>query len=386
MPDGLVPGLRPPRNRDGSIYASDGMDDTSSNAPFPVSVQSRQGSQPQQQQQQQFDRQTPGIGGLPQLFNNQSTGGSLGGVTVGIGGGGGGRMFQPPFRGEPSPLSPNGPNTLHRLPPGLANLGGRPPHDPNAYLNGNVVGSMGLGGVGLGGIPGNPVGGGAGGPQHQHQSFNGFGGGSNPSTNFGIGGMGGIGGLGGMNVGGGGGPHGGQRGSGGPGQLPIQSLLNSGGNTGMLSGHHPDFTVQPQHHHPGIGVGVGVRQGQHQQPSHGHLSLGGGGGGPPTAGIPGGLRGPFVQTGASGPGGPGPGGLPSSIQAQLGIRQQHQQHIMPGVMPPPQLHHLGPQQQHGGGRGGGGLHGLHPGHGHGHGQSQNEHLLSMLMGGLVPRE
>lgn len=403
MPDGLVPGLRPTRGREGSIYASDIIDDASPNAPFAISVQQRQGPQSQQQQQQQqFDRQTPGIGGLPQLFNNQNASGSLGNINVGIGAGGGGggngggRMFQPPFRGEPSPLSPNGPNTLHRLPPGLANLGGRPPHDPNAYLNGNVVGGMGLGGVGLGGIPGNPVvGGGAGGPQHQHQSFNGFGGGATPSANFGIGGMGGMGSLGGMNVGGGGvgGLHAGQRGSGGPGQLPIQSLLNSGGGNGMLSGHHPDFTVQPQHHHPGIGVGMrGGLQGQQQlqqqqQASHGHLSLGGGGGGgPPTGGIPGGLRGQFVQPGASGPGGPGAGGLPSSIQAQLGIRQQQQQHMMPGVIPPPQLQHLGPQQQHGVGGGGGGLHGLHPGHGHGHGQTQNEHLLSMLMGGLVPRE
>lgn len=384
MPDGLVPGLRPARNRDGSIYTSDGMDEATSNpSPFSLSVQPGRG---QSQQQQQFDRQTSGVGGLPQLYNSQNVGMSGGG-----GGGGGnnnGRMFQPTFRADPSLLNPGGPTALQRLPPGLANLGGRPPHDPNAYLNGSVVGGLGLG-MGLAGgmqgpvVPGNAVGGG-GGPQHQHQPFNGFGGNASPANNFGIGGgMGGMSVIGGMNLGGGAGlggaPGGGQRTGGPSGQLPLQGLLNSGGNAMISStAHHPDFTVQhqPHHHHHHPGPGVRGPPPLHQQPPHGQLSLGGGGG-PPPSGIPGGARGAFVQSGVSGP---VPAGLPP-LQAQLAsLRpQQQQQHMLPGMMPPPQMQHLGPQQP-------GAMHGLHHGHGHGHGQSQNEHLLSMLMGGLVPRE
>ncbi|GJJ13781.1 hypothetical protein Clacol_008038 [Clathrus columnatus] len=369
VPDGLVPGLRPARNRDGSIYTSDGIDDTAPTPPF--SIQPRQG-QGQQQQQQQFDRQTPGIGGLPQIYNSQN-------ASVGMGGG---RMFQPPFRAEPSPLNPVNPNTLQRLPPGLANLGGRPPHDPSAYVNGGVVPGLGVG-MGLGGLdgPGNAVGGGA--LQHQQQAFNGFGGNANPSGNFGgpigMGGMGmsGLGAIGGMNVGASLGVPGGQRGGVGGGQapLPIQTLLNPNGNA-MLSptGHHPEFTVQqhhphhPHHHHHPSSVGLrGPPQGLQNQQSTPH--------GPPPPGIS--VRSAFGQ-----PGAPGSVGLSPAIQAQLGLRQQQQQqqqahHILPGMIPPPQMQHLAQQQP-------GGLHGLH--HGHGHGQAQNEHLLSMLMGGLAQRE
>lgn len=56
--------------------------------------------------------------------------------------------MQPPFRNGNSPVQ----NPLHappqqRLPPGLANLGGRPPHDPTQF----VGSGMGIGG----GLPGN---------------------------------------------------------------------------------------------------------------------------------------------------------------------------------------------------------------------------------------
>ncbi|PFH54632.1 hypothetical protein AMATHDRAFT_44461 [Amanita thiersii Skay4041] len=107
VPDGMVPGLRtvPPRGRD-TLY-SEGLEDVVPHL--------------QRQQQQRVDAIYSG--GAP-MFAPQ------GGRNVGI------PMQHAHFRGGPSPISGQQgplPNT-QRLPPGLANLGGRPPHDPTQFL------------------------------------------------------------------------------------------------------------------------------------------------------------------------------------------------------------------------------------------------------------
>ena len=242
-------------------------------------------------QQQHFER--PHAQQIPPLYSNQAPGGGMG---MGAGNRG---MFQqqqqPPFRVEPNPMGGlNGPAGLQqRLPPGLANLGGRPPHDPNGYINAPLqLGGMGMQGPGGAGL--------------QQQQFNGFG--TNAS------GAGGFGGL---------PPQQQQQQQRGP--LPLQMLNNA---NALAASGHPDFTVQP----PPI-----VR-------------------GPPPRGMHGGF---------GAPGGQGP------MQGPLGMRtQQGGPHMLPQMMPP----HI-PQQQ---------LPGLAM-HG-GQAQTQNEHLLSMLMGGLGPRE
>lgn len=70
-------------------------------------------------------------------------------------------LQQQQFRGNPSPSQNSIPGSSQRLPPGLANLGGRPPHDPSQYINP----PMGLPG---GGMTSNP-------PAQNFNNFNGGG-------------------------------------------------------------------------------------------------------------------------------------------------------------------------------------------------------------------
>ncbi|ESK98364.1 hypothetical protein Moror_114 [Moniliophthora roreri MCA 2997] len=125
-PDGLVPGLRsvpPPRNRENGAMFNDPLDETVLlNQRMPL------------QQQRTMDQLYPGQ--LPTGFGQQT------GRNVGI------PVQQQQFRGGPSPTIPSQHISVHnnqqRLPPGLANLGGRPPHDPSQLLGIQGLGSQGL--------------------------------------------------------------------------------------------------------------------------------------------------------------------------------------------------------------------------------------------------
>ncbi|KAF9240938.1 hypothetical protein BU15DRAFT_61250 [Melanogaster broomeanus] len=115
VPDGMVPGLRsapPPRNRQNSAMFSDYPEES-----IPFSGQRG----PAQMYQ----------GPMP---SNHMQHGNMGR--------GGGMPMAAQFRGAPSP---NHLATGQRLPPGLANLGGRPPHEPTQFvglLNGGPHGSL----------------------------------------------------------------------------------------------------------------------------------------------------------------------------------------------------------------------------------------------------
>lgn len=109
VPDGMVPGLRslpPPRIRQNAAMFSDIQDDPSQFNVHRGSAQMYQGTMPPIQ--------------LP--HTNVGRGGTL-------------PMQGGQHRGGPSPnsLAP-----AQRLPPGLANLGGRPPHDPNPFINSSI--------------------------------------------------------------------------------------------------------------------------------------------------------------------------------------------------------------------------------------------------------
>ncbi|KAG9222963.1 hypothetical protein CCMSSC00406_0000348 [Pleurotus cornucopiae] len=117
VPDGMVPGLRNaplPRGHDNGGMFPDAMDELHF---------ARQQRMPLQQRvpEQMFPGQVP-------MFSQQP------GRNAGI------PIQQPPFRGGPSPISLQNqlqnqlPNHGQRLPPGLANLGGRPPHEPNQFM------------------------------------------------------------------------------------------------------------------------------------------------------------------------------------------------------------------------------------------------------------
>lgn len=140
VPDGMVPGLRAnlPRNREiGNLY-SDPVDD-----PIQFNVQ-------RVTQQRNLDY----LGSVPQLYNQQPA-----------------RL--PQFRGGPSPHNQQHPliGAQQRLQPGLANLGGRPPHEPGQFLGHPPAGMHGM----LGNAPS---------LQQQQPPFNSFNGGSN--LNFGV--------------------------------------------------------------------------------------------------------------------------------------------------------------------------------------------------------
>lgn len=111
MPDGMVPGLRsaPPRNRENIGMYPDGLDDG-----IHFNVQRI----PQQRTPDQYSGLPPSIYAQQGIRNP-------------------GVPLQPHYRGGPSPISNQQnhlPTSQQRLPPGLANLGGRPPHEPSQFL------------------------------------------------------------------------------------------------------------------------------------------------------------------------------------------------------------------------------------------------------------
>jgi hypothetical protein len=117
VPNGLVPGLRStfPSRRESGMF-QDPLDELSA-----FSVQQR--IPPQRAVDQMYSAP------LPSMYPSQTNMPRNSGLPV-----------QQPFRNG------NSPNATHihsspqqRLPPGLANLGGRPPHDPSPFL-GSIVG------------------------------------------------------------------------------------------------------------------------------------------------------------------------------------------------------------------------------------------------------
>ncbi|KZS93112.1 hypothetical protein SISNIDRAFT_100865 [Sistotremastrum niveocremeum HHB9708] len=184
--DNMVPGLRPNRLRDVPQIGAmgDSLDDPASFAVQRFPPGSLEHSQTRSH---------------AAMLNNQALGASRGQnlpfSTTG-------------YRGGPSPIG--GPNVMpshnqQRLPPGLANLGGRPPHDPSHFI-GNPMGAMHANGL----------------PQAQPQfPFQGNVG--NAGTVFGM-----------------------QQHPRGP-TIPNQNMLPPGFGV-VAGGHHPsamDFTVQP---------------------------------------------------------------------------------------------------------------------------------------------
>ncbi|TCD63396.1 hypothetical protein EIP91_005604 [Steccherinum ochraceum] len=117
VPDGMVPGLRPaprPRSREpsGALF-NEHLDD-----PIQFSLQQRM-----QQQPRNLEQMYSGP-----MYNHQPAQ-QAPGRNASI------HLQQAQFRGGPSPLQGSIPNPGNRLPPGLANLGGRPPHDPSQFIN-----------------------------------------------------------------------------------------------------------------------------------------------------------------------------------------------------------------------------------------------------------
>ncbi|KZT74709.1 hypothetical protein DAEQUDRAFT_760734 [Daedalea quercina L-15889] len=263
VPDGMVPGLRPapPRSRSrepSGVLFNEQLDD-------PLHFNARL------QQQRSLDQIYPGS--VPSMYSQQPNMLRNGGLP----------LQQQQFRGNPSPISNQ--NVLggpgQRLPPGLANLGGRPPHDPSQYL-----------GAPMGGMGGGLQGGVHGGSSLQQGGFNSLGGGG-----LGAAGMAGF--------------------NGGPPQLrgpapqnPLSlNSLNSMANIGLQN--QLDLRAANQAQLLGMGGGMG-------------------------GGLGAGLRG-------QGPGF-GPQHVPSGqLPSHMSMRQQQQQlpsHLMPHMLPP----HL-PQQQ-----------------------------------------
>ncbi|OSD03522.1 hypothetical protein PYCCODRAFT_1476918 [Trametes coccinea BRFM310] len=120
VPDGLVPGLRPapPRSRSresGGVLFNEQIDD-----PLHFNVQ---------RLTQQRNMEQMYNGPVPSMYTQQP----------GMVRNGGLPMQQGQFRGA-SPISSQNPlqPPSQRLPPGLANLGGRPPHDPSQFLGAGV--------------------------------------------------------------------------------------------------------------------------------------------------------------------------------------------------------------------------------------------------------
>ena len=106
VPDGMVPGLRsvpPPRSRQGSAMFSDFPDE-------PIQFNNGQRAPTQIYH-----------GPVPSIHMQHSNIGRNGPMS----------MQPTQFRGAPSP---NHLASVQRLPPGLANLGGRPPHEPGQFV------------------------------------------------------------------------------------------------------------------------------------------------------------------------------------------------------------------------------------------------------------
>ncbi|KAI6044965.1 hypothetical protein EDC04DRAFT_181199 [Pisolithus marmoratus] len=108
VPDGMVPGLRslPPRIRQNAAMFSDVQDDPSQFNVQRGSAQMYQGAIPSIH----LPHTNVGRGGTLPVQGAQHRGGP-----------------------SPNPLAP-----AQRLPPGLANLGGRPPHDPNPFVSSSI--------------------------------------------------------------------------------------------------------------------------------------------------------------------------------------------------------------------------------------------------------
>jgi zinc finger CCCH domain-containing protein 13 len=118
VPDGMVPGLRStfPSRRESGMF-QDPLDELAA-----FNVQQR--IPPQRAVDQIYP-----VAPIPSIYPNQTNVPRNSGLPV-----------QQPFRNGNSPSA----TLLHsspqqRLPPGLANLGGRPPHDPSQFL-GSIVG------------------------------------------------------------------------------------------------------------------------------------------------------------------------------------------------------------------------------------------------------
>ncbi len=116
VPNGMVPGLRStfPSRRDGGMF-QDSLDELSV-----FNVQQR--IPPQRAVDQMYSAP------LPSMYPNQANMPRNSGLPV-----------QQPFRNGNSPNATHLHSSPQRLPPGLANLGGRPPHDPSQFL-GSIVG------------------------------------------------------------------------------------------------------------------------------------------------------------------------------------------------------------------------------------------------------
>lgn len=132
VPDGMVPGLRPipppNRGREHPMHFSDQEDQIHYNLQRLAQQQQLQQQQQQTLNQRNLDPLYSG-GPNPALFAQQSGRHGLPLQNLQQ------QQQQQQFRGGPSPTGGslgNGPQ--QRLPPGLANLGGRPPHDPNQFL------------------------------------------------------------------------------------------------------------------------------------------------------------------------------------------------------------------------------------------------------------
>lgn len=111
VPDGMVPGLRsvpPPRSRQGSTMFSDFPDEP---------IQFTNG---QRAPNQIYQGPVPSI--HMQQHGNMGRNGPI-------------SMQAAQFRGAPSPTHLA---SAQRLPPGLANLGGRPPHEPSQFVSASV--------------------------------------------------------------------------------------------------------------------------------------------------------------------------------------------------------------------------------------------------------
>ena len=203
VPDGMVPGLRPvtrPRSREPTgVLFNEQLDD-----PLHFNVQQRMAQQPRNLEQMYPTQQA--------LYQQQQQQHGLGRNAV--------QLQQAQFRGGPSPISSQNPlQGPQRLPPGLANLGGRPPHDPSQYL-GSQLGASGAG------IPGS-----------LHP---------NPQQGFG-------GNFGGAGLGYGGGPQG-------RGPVPgphIQNQLALNQMAGLNPGNNLDLRGPSQAQLLGLGAGVG---------------------------------------------------------------------------------------------------------------------------------
>lgn len=110
VPDSMVPGLRQvPRGRENNGMFTDQLDDPMQFNPHRIPPQQRG-----------LDHNMyPGA--APPMYAQHGNIGRNSGIP----------MQQPQFRGNPSPNPLQGPQ---RLPPGLANLGGRPPHEPSQFI------------------------------------------------------------------------------------------------------------------------------------------------------------------------------------------------------------------------------------------------------------